>query len=90
MFLTLAVHHPKPEHLEDFVAFMKRIEAAMEGTPGLVSLKSFRDADGARLVAIGRWDSPEAFAEGLPRLLAVGGRDPSWSAMPDELFQLTA
>lgn len=89
MFLTLAVHHPKPEHVEDFVAFMKTIEREMEGTPGLHSIESFREGDGARLVAIGRWESPQAAAEGVPRLLAIGGRDPEWSAAPDELFQLS-
>jgi heme-degrading monooxygenase HmoA len=89
VFLTLAVHHPKPEHTDDFVAFMKTIEREMEGTPGLHSIESFRDADGARLVAIGRWESPQAAAEGVPRLLAIGGRDPAWSAAPDELFQLS-
>ena len=37
MFLTLAVHHPKPEHVEDFVAFTRTIEREMEGTPGFHS-----------------------------------------------------
>ena len=85
----MAIHHPKPEHVDDFLDFMKRIERGMEGTPGLVSLDSFRDLDGPRLVAIGRWESPEAAAEGIPRLLSIGGREESWSAAPDELFRLT-
>ena len=86
----MAVHHPKPEHVEDFLAFMKTIEREMEGTPGLLSIESFREAGRERLVAIGRWESPQAAAEGVPRLLAIGGRDPVWSAAPDELFQLSA
>jgi len=91
MFITMAVHHPKPEHVEDFLGFMKKIEEAMDGTPGLVSIESFRDVDvPARLVAIGRWESPEAAADGVPRLMSVGGREDSWSAKPDELFRLAA
>jgi len=89
MFITLAVHHPKPEHADDFVAFMKKIEAAMEGTPGLVSIESFRDAQSPSLVAIGRWESPEAAQAGLPKLMAVGGRDADWSRHQDDLFLLT-
>ena len=88
MFLTIAVHHPKPEHVDDFVAFMKTIEREMEGTPGLLSIESFRDVEAPRLVAIGRWESPEAATAGIPRLLAIGGRDPAWSAAPDDLFPL--
>ena len=89
MFITMAVHHPKPEHVEDFLAFMKKVEAALEGTPGLISIESFRDVDApSRLVAVGRWESADAAAEGVPRLMAVGGRDEGWSAQPDELFRL--
>ncbi len=88
MFVTLAVHHPKPEHTNDFVAFMKKIEEAMEGSPGLLSIESFRDVDAPRLVAIGRWESPEAAAAGIPRLLAVGGRREEWSQQLDDVFRL--
>ena len=41
-----------------------------------------------RLVAIRRWASEAAATEGIPRLLAVGGRDPAWTDRPDELFRL--
>ncbi len=90
MFLTVAVHHPRPEHVEDPLSFMKKIERGMEGTPGLISFESFRDVDETRLVAIGRWESAEAAASGVPRLLAIGGREETWSEGPDELFRLVA
>ena len=54
---------------------MKDVEREMEGTPGLPSLESIRDADSPRLIAIPRWESPEAAAEAGPRLVAIGGRD---------------
>ncbi len=88
MFVTLAVHHPKPEHLDDFRAFLKKVEDEMEGTPGLLSLESFRDLDASRLVAIGRWESQDAAAQGVARLLSVGGRQEEWSEAPDDLFRL--
>ncbi len=90
MFVTLAVHHPKPEHVDDFLAFMRKIEEAMEGTPGLLSIESLRDVDAPRLVAIGRWESPEAAAGGMPRPLAVGGRRDEWSQVPDAVFRLAS
>ncbi len=88
MFVTLAIHHPKPEHVGDFLAFMRKIEDEMEGTPGLRSIESFRDLDAPRLIAIGRWESPDAASQGLPRLRAVGGRRDEWSEAPDEVFRL--
>ena len=88
MFVTIAVHSPKPEHVEDLLSFMHRVAAALEGTPGLVGIESFREQDGDRLVAIGRWESRETFEAALPRLLGVGGRDPNWSAGPDVVFRL--
>jgi quinol monooxygenase YgiN len=89
VFVTMVFHHPLPEHRADFLAFMHRVEAAMRGTEGLVSLESYEDAASDRLVAIGRWESPGSAQAGVPRLMAVGGRDPGWTAEPDEVFQLT-
>ena len=88
MFVTIAHHYPRPEHVETFVAFMADIEEGMAGTPGLVSLESFRDVAQTRLVAIGRWESPEAAQAGVSRLMTIGARDPEWSARPDEVMQL--
>lgn len=88
MFVTMAFHYPKPEHLDDFAAFLGRIEEHMAGTEGLVSLESYRDVTGDRLVALGRWESEDAAQAGVGRLLAMGGRDPQWSRHPDDVFQL--
>jgi hypothetical protein len=90
LFITMVFHHPKPSHREDFLAFMHQIEQEMAGTPGLVSIESFRDLDSDRLVAIGRWESPEDATAGIPRLLTIGGRDPGWTDQPDEVFRLLA
>ncbi len=88
MYVTMVFHHPVPEHREAMLTFMYEIERAMEGTPGLLGIDSLRDLDAERLVAIGRWESEAAATEGIPRLLAVGGRDPGWTDRPDELFRL--
>lgn len=90
MFVTLAFNHPLPEHLAEFTAFMGHIERGMKGTEGLLSLESFQDPTSGDLVAIGRWVSPEHARAGVPRLMAIGGRDPKWTARPDDLYQLFA
>ena len=88
VFLAVAHHYPRPEHLEAFVVVMCDVEAGMAGTPGLISIESFRDVVETRLVAIGRWESPAAAQVGVPRLMSIGERDPEWSARPDEVFPL--
>jgi quinol monooxygenase YgiN len=90
MFVTLVFHHPRPEHLEDFAAFMKRIEAGMQGTDGLLSIESYKDPGSGDLVAIGRWESPEHAQAGVPKLVAIGGRDPEWTDRPDDLHRLVS
>ena len=31
MFLTIATHHPSPDHIDDFIDHMERVIAATEG-----------------------------------------------------------
>jgi len=89
IFAAIAIHHPKPEHSEDFLAFMARVEAGMRGAPGLIDIASWRELNGGRLVAMSRWESQEAFTAALPRLLAIGGPDTAtWRARPDDVLRL--
>lgn len=90
MFVTLAFHHPRSEHLDDFAAFMKRVEDGMRGTDGLLSLESFRDSGSGDLVAIGRWQSAEHAQAGVPKLRAIGGRETDWTERQDDLYRLVA
>ena len=90
MFHTIAVHHVRPEHEAAFVAFMHRVEQAVAGAPGLVEFSSHRDAQRGVLVAIGRWEGQEAFAQAMPTIMGLSGeRDPAWTEREDELFALT-
>ena len=54
MFTAIAIHHPKPEHTEDFLRFMARVEGGMQSAPGLVSIESWCELNGGRLFAISR------------------------------------
>ncbi len=83
-FRTIAVHSPAPAHVETFLAFMRRVERAAQGAPGLVSISSHRDTLGDRLVAIAEWESPEAFQAAAPRIIALSSeRDPAWTVAED-------
>lgn len=33
MFVHLAIHHPKPEYVDDVLASMHRVDKAAEGAP---------------------------------------------------------
>jgi len=88
MFVTMVFHHPRPEYVDRFLAFMTEIESGMAGTEGLVSLESYRNPAAGTLVAIGRWASPEDARAGVAKLMTIGARDPEWTDQPDEIFQL--
>jgi hypothetical protein len=92
MFQTIAIHHAVPEHADAFLAFMGRVTEAVAGAPGLLEFSSWREpGEGGRLVAVARWESPEAFQAAAPRIMSLSGeRRPEWSSAPDDLLMLAA
>ena len=36
MFQAIAIHHARAEHVEDFLAYMHRVRAAVGEPPGLI------------------------------------------------------
>jgi hypothetical protein len=89
VFQAVAIHHPRPEHVEDFAAFMGRVVEAVGDPPGLIEFRSWREAEGTRLVGLSRWESREAFTEALPLILSLSGeRRLEWSERADELLML--
>jgi Antibiotic biosynthesis monooxygenase len=91
MFVHLAIHHPKPEHVGDLLASMHRVDEAAAGAPGLVQIGAWRDQDSDRLVGLALWESEEAFQVAAPRIFAAVADDPfdEWSARPPEILHLT-
>ena len=68
MFIHLAIHHPKPEHVDDMLASMHRVNQAAAGAPGLIEIGAWRDQGSDRLVGLARWESEEAFQAAAPRI----------------------
>jgi hypothetical protein len=91
MFVHLAVHYPKPEHAEDLLASMKRLDAAATGTRGLVQMNAWRDARSDRLIGLAIWESREAWEVAAPKIFETIANDPltEWWTQPPDSFHLS-
>lgn len=89
MFIAIAIHHAAPEHVDEFIGFMRRVIEVTEGAPGLIEFKVCRDANGAYLAGFSRWESAEAFQAALPTIGSLRAlRKPEWSTKPDEIITM--
>jgi heme-degrading monooxygenase HmoA len=91
VFVHLAVHHPKPEYVDELLASMHRVGAAAQGAPGLIEIGAWRDSDGDRLLGLARWESAAAYEASAGRIFAVVADDPFdvWCDRPPEVFHLS-
>jgi len=90
MFVAIAVHHARPEHVDDFADYMRRVRDAVGDPPGLVDFHGYRDAGTSRLVGLSRWETEEAFQAALPLIGALRDeRREEWSERPDDVLMLT-
>lgn len=48
MYAVIAIHHPKPEYVDDFLAFMARVEAVAQGSRGMLQFRSWREENSNR------------------------------------------
>jgi heme-degrading monooxygenase HmoA len=91
MFIHLAIHHPKPEHTDDLLASMRRVDEAAQGAPGLIQIGAWRDQRSDRLVGLALWESAEAFHASVERIFQAVADDPfdQWLEQPPDVFHLT-
>ena len=91
MFVHLAIHYPRPEHVDEVLASMRRVDKAAEGTPGLIRMGAWRDEDGNRLVGLAMWESREAFEGSAERIFRIVADEPwdLWCERPIDVFHLT-
>lgn len=89
MFVAIAIHHVRPEHLDASIEFMWKTTAAVAGTAGLIEFKSYRDPSRPLLAGISRWRSAEDFQAAMPAIMSVTQfRKEEWTTQPDDLFTL--
>jgi Antibiotic biosynthesis monooxygenase len=89
-YLYLAIHYPKPEHIDDLLGAMKRLGEALHTVPGLLEATAWKDSVSGRIVAISTWESQQAFLNARPVIGETIKDVPfdEWEASPRELFNL--
>jgi quinol monooxygenase YgiN len=89
-YLSLAIHYPKLEHVDDLLGAMKRLGESLQTAPGLLEATAWKDQASGRIVAISTWESHQAFLNARP-VIGEAIKDvpfDEWEAKPRELFNL--
>jgi hypothetical protein len=88
-YLYLALHYPKPEHLNDLLAAMHHLNDVIQDAPGLLHIGAWQEESGTRIVAISIWESQKAFQEALGRIGSAVSNVPfgEWEEKPRELIR---
>ncbi len=88
-YLSLAIHYPKPEHVDDLLAAMHQLNDALQGTPGLLQIGAWREESSGSIVAISIWESQERFQAALGQISAAVADAPfsEWEDRPRELLR---
>lgn len=86
--LFLAIHHPKPDHVDDLVGAMTRFGNELASTEGVVHVSAWRADD--RIVAISIWESHDHLVAARPAMAAAIAAVPfaEWEAQPRDLLTL--
>lgn len=89
-FLNLAIHYPKPEHIQDLLKAMQNLALALENVPGLIEATAWQEQTGKRIIATSFWRSEEDFRRALP-LIGNTIKDvpfSEWELRPREILKL--
>ena len=89
-YLSVAMHYPKPEHVDDLLGAMKRLGEALQTVPGFLEATAWKEPMGNRIVAISTWESQQAFLH-AGSIISEAIKDvpfDEWEAEPRELFNL--
>jgi heme-degrading monooxygenase HmoA len=91
MYIHLVIQHPKPEHIGDMLASMRRVDKAAQGSPGLIQIGAWRDQDSDRLVGLAIWETPDAFHAAAEQIFKAVADDPfdQWCERPPDILHLT-
>jgi quinol monooxygenase YgiN len=91
MPLAIAIHHPRPEHRDEWIALMRQAGAASAGIPGLIgTIAGYREDPGGRLVGISHWESTEALEKGVTGMRTMSDQaDQAWGEQPTVVLLLS-
>ncbi len=87
--LVTVRHHPRPEHRQNLLDAMRRINAASSQVPGLLLDAAFEEDHGS-VVAVSVWSSIQAVQPGMQQLLGFAGAIDleAWESRPPEMTML--
>lgn len=90
MIAHLSIHTPRPGREDDLVASMHRFGAAVEGAPGLIDVKTFRDRRSGRLIGMAWWEDETSWRAGVEAMRAAVADDPfdEWESKDPESLLL--
>ena len=86
--MSLALHYPKPEHVDDLLGAMARLGTVLAGMPGLLDVGVWRNEE--LIVAMAIWESPEALEGATPAMVTALADVPfgEWELRQQQLFGL--
>jgi|GEM_PF-2733968 len=87
MYLVIAFHHARAQHVDDLLAYMLKVRTAVIGAPGLITFDAWRRGTDTLLAGVSVWESSDAFHNALPLLGSLQGeRRSEWSERPDDVY----
>ncbi len=88
-FAALAIHHPRPEHRDEWIEVMKQMRSGAAPPPGLIDRAGYADTKGGRLVGLSRWESREALDAVIGAAIdGAAALDAIWADQPTDVFVL--
>ncbi len=91
MFVSLAIHRPKPGKENNLIESMRRFRKIMLEAPGVISVNALQDKEAGVLVGLAIWDSEESRAAVIEKVREAIANDPfeEWEDNPPEMYNLT-
>ena len=87
-FAALAIHHPRPEHRDEWIEVMRQIRSGA-APPGLIHRTGYADTKGGRLVGLSRWEFREALDAVIGAAIAgAAALDAIWADQPTDVLVL--
>lgn len=88
VFAALAIHHPRPERRDEWIAVMRQV-GAQPPPPGLIDRAGFADRKTGRVVGFSRWESREALDVVITKAIeAASALDRVWADTPTDVLVL--
>lgn len=91
MYVHLSIHRPKPGAEPALIESMHRFGAALEGAPGLISVRTLQDENAGVLAGLAIWSSEEAMEASVHLGREAVANDPfdEWESRETEGYRLT-